>query len=284
LKINEVMRETGLTKKAIYYYEKEGLICPKKNPKNNYRHYTKDDVGKLIKISALRRLDVPIKTISYIISHEVPVREIMKQQLTLMNKKINILYSNKAAINDLMAKRQDESDFPPEVLKELNTRLDDIRFGSDDLGKEIERNFPGYLGKIFTIFYNGFLNVSLDTDEKVDVWKKLILKLDDMKEVEYPDDIRKIIDELHYEIERKRMGFHYNSGTLSRNNELSTHPQEWDDYLKEMDEYYTVGYDREKYAEGFYLLQNFILGNLIELKELGMYIEILNNRKNKEQL
>ena len=53
MRINEVMKETGLTKKAIYYYENEGLIKPQKDPENNYRNYTEEEVRKLIIINIL---------------------------------------------------------------------------------------------------------------------------------------------------------------------------------------------------------------------------------------
>lgn len=44
------MKETGLTRKAIYYYESEGLVSPDKNPENNYREFTVKDLEKLKKL------------------------------------------------------------------------------------------------------------------------------------------------------------------------------------------------------------------------------------------
>ncbi|MDY2632490.1 MULTISPECIES: MerR family transcriptional regulator [unclassified Clostridium] len=41
--INEVCKLTGLTKKAISYYEKQKLIRPMKGD-NGYREYTQEDV------------------------------------------------------------------------------------------------------------------------------------------------------------------------------------------------------------------------------------------------
>ena len=40
MNIKETARQTGLTKKAIKYYEQEGLITVSKNPDNGYREYS----------------------------------------------------------------------------------------------------------------------------------------------------------------------------------------------------------------------------------------------------
>lgn len=58
--INEVCNLTGLTKKAISYYEKHGLIKPRKCS-NGYREYSEDDIALLNEISLYRKLDISIK-------------------------------------------------------------------------------------------------------------------------------------------------------------------------------------------------------------------------------
>jgi len=46
MNIKVVSEKTRLTKKAIKYYESEGLINPLKNDSNNYREYTDNDIVK----------------------------------------------------------------------------------------------------------------------------------------------------------------------------------------------------------------------------------------------
>ncbi|MCB2362209.1 MerR family transcriptional regulator [Clostridium estertheticum] len=60
INIKVVSEKTGLTKRAIKYYESEGLISPLKNNDNNYREYTDNDIVKLNLIGALRIIDIPI--------------------------------------------------------------------------------------------------------------------------------------------------------------------------------------------------------------------------------
>lgn len=279
MRINEVMKETGLTKKAIYYYESEGLIRPLKDPDNNYRDYTGEEVRKLIVINVLRRLDVPIKAIGDIINHSVPVKDVLKEQLVLTNQKINILFQNKLIMNDLIQKDIDEKDFSLKTLKEFNHELDKLSQGSGHAGKELERIFPGTLGKICAIFYSNYLNVSLDTEEKKAAWKELIQKIDIMKEVDFPDEIKIIVDELYCETDEEKLNYWekvsrpvikeiaVRQDSPSRESITVTQEQRAD--------YDTNMYNLKK-IEGYYKLQGFIINNLEVFMEIDRYVVILN--------
>lgn len=55
MKTNELEKEIGLSKYTIRYYEKEGLIQPKRE-ENGYRDYDDETVQKLKIIKFLRNL------------------------------------------------------------------------------------------------------------------------------------------------------------------------------------------------------------------------------------
>jgi len=262
MKINEVMKETGLTKKAIYYYENEGLIKPRKDPDNNYRNYTREDVRKLIVINILRRLDVPIKAISDIIVNSVSMKEVLKEQLVLINQKINILFQNKKIMNDLISENIEERDFSFNTLKKFNHELDMLSEGSGQVGRELERIFPGTLGKTFAIFYGNYLNVPLDTDKKVSAWNELIRRLDEMKEIDFPENIEKIVDELYGE---RPMPTDQTSMLLTREALVG----------------YYANPENQRVIDGYYKLQSFIISNLDMFKEIDKYISIINDDYNK---
>lgn len=65
--IKEVCKECSLTKKAIEYYEKQGLVSPNIN-ENGYRNYGSEDISKLKEISVLRKLGLGIDAIKDVIS------------------------------------------------------------------------------------------------------------------------------------------------------------------------------------------------------------------------
>jgi DNA-binding transcriptional MerR regulator len=63
VRIAEVAGLTGLTKKAIRYYEAAGLISPASNPDNSYREYSTEDLLRLEEIAVLRALGLSVAEI-----------------------------------------------------------------------------------------------------------------------------------------------------------------------------------------------------------------------------
>ena len=64
MRIKEVEARVGLSAKNIRFYEKEGLLCPRREAGNGYRSYTDEDVERLRRIKLLRKLDVPLSEIA----------------------------------------------------------------------------------------------------------------------------------------------------------------------------------------------------------------------------
>lgn len=60
--LNEIVKEVGMTKRAIKYYEEKGLLTVNKD-NNGYRNYSNQDVDTLKKISVYRKLGMGIKDI-----------------------------------------------------------------------------------------------------------------------------------------------------------------------------------------------------------------------------
>ena len=66
MQINEVIQQVDLTKRAIKYYEEQGLLSVNKD-ENGYRNYTKEDVALLKEISVYRKLGISIKDIKILL-------------------------------------------------------------------------------------------------------------------------------------------------------------------------------------------------------------------------
>ncbi len=283
MKINEVMKVTGLTKKAIYYYENEGLISPQKDPDNNYRIYSDEEVRKLIVINILRRLDIPIRVIGNIIRDSVSLKDVLQEQLVIANQKINVLFQNKKIMNDLITRDLKESDFTFKTLIEFNRELDCLAISNGNVGKELVRIFPGTLGKIFAIFYQGYLDAPLDTDEKLDAWYRLIQKLDEINEIEFPEEIRKIVEELYSEVDEDKLA-HWERVSRRVISEMIERQAPPDQSSILMAKEALVGYyanpDSQKKIEGYYKLQSFIINNLDVLTEINQYIRIIGDSDN----
>lgn len=90
MKTHEVEQKLGITKQALIYYEKEGLIKPSRD-QNNYRHYNQNDLELLQVILLLRSFDLAIDEIKLILSGEVSLRQALEsKQNYLLNEKERI--------------------------------------------------------------------------------------------------------------------------------------------------------------------------------------------------
>ncbi len=58
--LNEIIKEVGMTKRAVKYYEEKGLLSVDKDS-NGYRNYSMQDVKTLKKISVYRKLGLVLK-------------------------------------------------------------------------------------------------------------------------------------------------------------------------------------------------------------------------------
>ena len=87
LSINQVEKMTGVSKRNIRFYEKEGLLLPKRNEENGYRVYDENDIWRIKVIKMLRMLDMPLEEIQRVLAGYRPLGvAIAEQQIALEQK------------------------------------------------------------------------------------------------------------------------------------------------------------------------------------------------------
>ena len=280
------MKATGLTKKAIYYYEEEGLVSPQKDRDNNYRSYSEDDVNKLIQISVLRKLDIPLSVIYEVLKNKLEIKEVMKRQLEVIENKINYLYRNKDIIQNLMEKLNGSS-FKSSMneIEALNSRLMlDARADEGYMQKELDRLFPDNLGKIFSIFYAQFLDEPLDSDEKVKAWEELVNMLDALDEIEYSVDIKRIINDYYGKITNDELAKIEKKSRNTINIILSREGAPSEEKVLEAKKKLEEYYDDPQYSsdqEDNHIFQQFVLTHRALFEEMDQYMVILSKRFGK---
>jgi len=194
MKINEVMKESGLTKKAIYYYEEMDLIKPKREVESNYRIYGMDDIKKLITIHALRKMDFSIKDIQLIVSEKSDFGKAINKQVNIINHKITQLNKSKEILEDLI---EHGTEIDIDHLKlSIQCWEKESKNIPGYMQKELNRILPGNIGKLFAIYYGQFLYEPLDSQEKEKAWMDLIHLLDSQQEIQYTGNIKELIDEM----------------------------------------------------------------------------------------
>lgn len=181
MKRSEVEKITGLTRKAILYYEDKGLIRPHKE-ENNYRSYSEEDVDRLLQISIYRKLGLNISEIKNIFStKEKELASILRDRqyrLKLEESKKNLL--------EKLIKSQDFE----EIAKDLEALEKE-----ETIYERLERIFPGYFGHIFFISYKPFLGDKLDEDQEP-VFHELIKILDSLPEIDFTEEEKAYIEKL----------------------------------------------------------------------------------------
>ena len=116
MKTHDVEQLLGITKQALIYYEKEGLIKPTRN-KNNYREYNQNDIELLQLILTLRSMGISIDDIKLILSGDLSIRYCLKNKQEYFQqekKKIEIIenkitdYIKRTKVNIVNTKKDEE--------------------------------------------------------------------------------------------------------------------------------------------------------------------------------
>lgn len=178
--INEVCSLTGLTKKAISYYEEQGLIKTKKNA-SGYREYTIEDVSILNEISLYRKLDIGIKDIKVILKSK-DKKKILNDVIQEKHKKEIQIKMQKTYLDQIL-----NNDFNEELIKELNDELIEIEKNNGEfIRKELLRAFPSGLGRYLAYHFSPYLNEPLDTLDKYKAWLEIVEFLDNVQDIKIP--------------------------------------------------------------------------------------------------
>lgn len=172
----EVQELTGLTRKALEYYEENGLINPIRG-ENNYRNYSEVHIELLNKISLYRKLGLSIEEIKSLLhsNEAVDVGYLLREKSRrLKNDSIKLQLLENLLLGD-------DCKGISEKLKALENE--------ETIYEKLTGAFPGYFGQLIFSSYKPFLGEEIsDMDayrEYVDYLDSLPpLKLD-VNEIKY---------------------------------------------------------------------------------------------------
>lgn len=78
--IKEAEVLTGISRQNIRYYEKMGLLNPKRDAGNGYRKYDEEDIERLKAILLFRKLDMPLEEIRKLLDCEIDLQQALDTQ------------------------------------------------------------------------------------------------------------------------------------------------------------------------------------------------------------
>ncbi len=178
---NEIQNKTGLTRKAIEYYEEKGLINPQKT-ENGYRDYSDNDLEVLIKVSLFRKLGISVTEIEDYLSTGISslssVLRRKQHQLDVEEKRKEVL--------ELVVKGESQ-----ELINEKIKLIE----AEESIYVRLERLFPGYFGQMFFAAYQPFLNESLGKDEE-EAFEKYVDYLDNLPSLQLSKEEQDYIEKI----------------------------------------------------------------------------------------
>lgn len=80
MNIKQAQQLSGVSADNIRFYEKQGLLHPRRNQANGYREYGEEDIRVLKLIRLLRMLDMPLEQVSAVLSGRISLPEAAAEQ------------------------------------------------------------------------------------------------------------------------------------------------------------------------------------------------------------
>ncbi|MGI6013369.1 MAG: MerR family transcriptional regulator [Oscillospiraceae bacterium] len=106
MRIQEVEKAVGITKKNIRFYESQGLLHPDRESENGYRSYSPQDVAILQRIKLMRKLGIPIEEIRQLQAGNLTLSDCMDRHLIYLNRESENIRQIYAVCQELSASQQ----------------------------------------------------------------------------------------------------------------------------------------------------------------------------------
>lgn len=134
LKIGELARRTGLTVRALRHYGDIGLLVPSERSSGGYRLYDHNDVARLYRIQALRRLDLSLTEIGALLDNAASgLAALVARQLAQLDREIQRAASLRAHLLALQGQLQArEEPAVDDLLVALERMITGAKYFSDD--------------------------------------------------------------------------------------------------------------------------------------------------------
>lgn len=155
MRLNEVIKQVDLSKRAIKFYEEKGLLKTKRDS-NGYRNYTDKDISLLKEISSYRKMGIGLSDIKGILND----KSVLKQILIEKKKEITISQNELKALEKFIENNN---------IEELYDSVD-----YKTIADAIQNSIPGFYGYYFLNHFLPYLQIRIQTKEQQEAYNRLI--------------------------------------------------------------------------------------------------------------
>ena len=178
MRIQQACHVCGLTRKAILYYERQGLVRPALLD-NGYRDFSPDDVEQLRQIALLRSLGLSLEQIRMALEGPEGLKEAARQlhmESDRAQERLGLLDTLAANGNYDQAQQR---------LEALESK--------DSIRSRLLACFPGPYGQYLSLHFGGFLNEPITTPAQQAAFDTVIAFLDGV-DFSLPQDLQDMLD------------------------------------------------------------------------------------------
>lgn len=111
---------TGISRRNLRFYEDQGLIHPRRNPGNDYRDYSEQDIRDLKMIRALRMLDVPLEEIGACLTGKTTLAQVSTAQRFRLEQRQKELGAAIRFCRELQSAPQPDEEFLDGLLHRMD--------------------------------------------------------------------------------------------------------------------------------------------------------------------
>lgn len=114
MKINDLEKLLGIKRSNIFYYEREGLIEPRRED-NNYREYHEDDLRRLKAIVVLRKLGFTVAEIKSLLEGERALADVLPENMARLAEQSAELQEAMALCREMERQNLTMESFDPDA-------------------------------------------------------------------------------------------------------------------------------------------------------------------------
>lgn len=196
MRIGEACELTGLTKKAIRYYESKQLISPEID-ENGYRNYSDEVIQQLVLIAVLRAFSLSIEQIRESLKGEEALTDELRRTIDLYKREQDRLSLHVELLHEFLRGRHSMQE-----IGELRVRLESAFHDCPGyLGRKLRDLFPGEFGEVIAAIWGRMLDQKLETPGQRAAWVALVSDLDALAPIEVPEEITEWARERNHENE-----------------------------------------------------------------------------------
>lgn len=219
--IHEVCKKCSLTKKAIYYYEKQGLIRPNIG-ENGYRNYSDEDVSILKEIFVLRKLGLTISEINNVLLSSNKAVSLLKYKYLMDLKREKVMEQQKCL--ELLIENYNVDKGIEYIDIHLNR--------SFTIKEKLIQAFPGVYGIFLSVHFGPFLNEKADTPEKEEAYGKIVDFLDKVRITREMEEYLESVIPLTDQEVIEKMNMTFLNAVEDIENYIVNNQQEIEEYIK----------------------------------------------------